>query len=113
MPDKSEIAGPGRDFSLPPYFAGYLDDSRQLRPLLVMCKNVTFFGAGKTALRAQTKLVDVDKLRGLVNTALQEVPGLENAGLRRHDPQHNKLVLRHQTQRLETSGPLRVVFHEV
>ncbi len=64
-------------------------------------------------MRRQAELIDVDEFRGLVDTALEFVAALEHPGFRRHQPEHDLLALRHETQRLEAAGAGGVEFHEI
>src|SRR5262245_39675479 len=100
--------------SLPsPHLVGNLYDHPQLRPLLVLGERVAFLARGKAALRAEAELIEIDELARLLDAPLDPVLGFELSGLRRHQPQHHGLALAHAPQRLEGTGAVGVVFHEI
>src|SRR6266700_4575179 len=64
---RSAALHPSYKFSSPPNLIRYLDDPRQLGPLLVLGQDIAFLGRGEAALRREAKLIEGDELRGLVN----------------------------------------------
>ena len=97
----------------PPYLAGDLDDHAQLRPLLILGQRVAFFRAGEAALRRERELIERREFRGLVDAAQNRIPRFKLAGLRRDQPEYDRLAFRQEAQRLEAARALRVVLHEV
>src|SRR5215472_13583698 len=64
-----------------PDFLGNFDHEAKLGPLFVFGKQIAFLGAGKAALRAETKLIEVDVFGRRLHPALDLVLGFELAGL--------------------------------
>ncbi len=64
-------------------------------------------------MRREAELIDIDEFRRLLDAALEFIAAFERAGFRRHQPEHDLLALRHETQRLETAGTCGVEFHEI
>src|SRR5438067_6481658 len=62
-----------------PHSLGYFDDARQLCPLLVFRKRVTFFGAGEPTLRTETELIEIHEFGRLLDSPLQVVDRLQCA----------------------------------
>src|SRR5260370_21374023 len=91
--------------ALRPHLARHFDAAAELGPLLVLGQQVALLGAGEAALRREAELFEGCELRRLVDAALELVLALQRTGLRRHDAQHDLLVLWQETQRLETAGP--------
>ena len=82
--------------------------------MLVLGQHVAFFGRGEAALRRQAQLIERDIFGCLLDALLDVVARLQPAGLRGDQTEHDDLVaLRQETQRLETTGALAVVFQEV
>src|SRR6516225_6409929 len=105
---------PGDDRALvSPDLPGDLDDRAQLRPLLALRQNISFFSRGKAALRREAKLIERNVFRGFVDAALDLVAAFERAGFAGDEPEHDRLVLRHKAQRPKTAGALGIVFHEI
>src|SRR5208282_6545812 len=97
-----------------PHFVGDLHDHPQFRPLLIFGQNVALLGRGEAALRRQTKLIERDVFRRLIDPALDVVLVLQLAGLRGDEAEHELLLaLGEEAQRFETAGALAVVFEEI
>src|SRR3972149_202606 len=64
-----------------------------LPPLLVLGQDIAFFRGGEAALRRQAKLVEVDELGRLLNTALEFVLGFQPAALRGGEAEYDGLAL--------------------
>src|ERR1019366_6290935 len=97
-----------------PNLVGELNNHPQLGPLLVLGQHVAFFGRGEAALRRQAQLIERDIFGCLLDALPDVVARLQPAGLRGDQTEHDDLVaLRQETQRLETTGALAVVFQEV
>src|SRR6202034_1676894 len=77
-----------------PHFAGDLDDHPQLRPLLVLGQRIAFFGRSEAALRRETKLVEIEEFRRLVDPALDVVFLFQRAGFAGDEAEHDRLALR-------------------
>src|ERR1035437_7272622 len=97
-----------------PNLVGELNNHPQLGPLLFLGQHVAFFGGGEAALRRQAQLIERDIFGCLLDALLDVVARLQPAGLRGDQTEHDDLVaFRLETQRLETTGALAVVFQEV
>src|SRR4051795_1697749 len=101
-----------RPRSVAPDLRRRLDDQAQLRPLLLLGDRVALDRRGEPALRREAELVEIDVLRRLLDAALELVLRLELAALRRDQPEHDDLALRHEAQRLESARALVVPLHE-
>src|ERR1051326_2075208 len=96
-----------------PHLARDVEDQFELRFLLIDGERVAFGVAREAALRAERELLDRHELRGLVDPPLHVVLLLERARLRRHQPEDDRLALRHEAQRPEVAGARAVVLEEV
>src|SRR5579863_6443403 len=110
--DDSDLRS-GGGHSVAPDFVRYLQHASELRPLLILCQQIAFFGARESALRAEAELPDVDVFRGCVDPAFEVVLRLKLGGFRAYDAEDDGLVFRRQAQGFETSGAFGVVLHEV
>src|SRR5215831_7130724 len=99
--------------SLAPDLVGDLDQAAQLRPLLVLGQAIALFGRGEAALARDAELVERGIFRRLIDAAPELVLAFKPAGLGGHDAEHHGLALGQLAQRLEATGALAVVFHEV
>src|SRR5580704_12128391 len=97
----------------PPDLARDLADHAQLRPFLILGKDIAFLGRGEAALRRETKLLEAGELGGFFDATLEDVPGFERAGLGRHQAEHGEAIFAQAAQRLEAAGARAVVLHEV
>ena len=68
--------------------------------------------ARESALRRQAKILQRHVLRRFVDALLQDVLGLERAGLGGDQAEHHVLALRQARERGEAAGALAVVLHE-
>src|SRR3982751_5335312 len=73
---------------------------------------VAGFGGGEPALRADREAFERDVARGFVEAALQHGLILEKVHLGRNEAEHDRLAVRHEAQRREVAGTLRIVFEE-
>src|SRR5438552_4077170 len=97
-----------------PYFAGELYEHAQLRPLLLLGKDIAFFGGGEAALRRETQLLNGDIFRRLINASLDFVLALQGSGLRCYKAKDDDLfAFRQEAQRLESAGTVAVVFKKI
>src|SRR3982751_3999603 len=97
---------------LVPDLARALDDARELRPLLVLGKEVAVVRAREAALGRQAQVLERHGPGRLVDAALERLLALQRAGLRGHQAEHHLLPLGQQPQRPESAGALAVVLHE-
>src|SRR5258708_1415884 len=99
---------------LTPHLVGDLDRKAQLGPLLVLAKDVALLGGGETALRRYRQLLQRREFRRFLQPPLDMVLLFQFADLRGDDADHPDLVaLRQKPQRLESAGPIGIVFEEI
>src|SRR4029453_14246684 len=95
-----------------PDVAGHLEREAEL-PLLVLDRDlVAVVRAGKAALRAQAEVLERHVAGGRVDAAPEVVLLLELGALRADEPEHDRLALRYEPERLEPAGAIGVVLEE-
>src|SRR5436309_6012492 len=89
-----------------------VDDRAQLRALVVAAQGVTDDGRGEATLRGERQPVERDDLRSLPNSGDEFVDGLAPRRLRRHESEHDDLVVGNRAKRSERAGPRVVVLEQ-
>src|ERR1041384_5071985 len=88
-------------------------DAFQLRPLVGFGNLITLSRARESALRAQAEPFDRHVTRRLIETPHDVRRMFERRRLAGQQPEHDHLIVRDETERLERSGSRVVVFEEV
>src|SRR5881296_2357226 len=86
-----------------------LERQPELAPLVVDGDLVAVVRAREPTLRAQAEVLQRHVLRRRLDAPLEIVLPLELGDFRADQPEHHRLLLRHEPERLEASRAVRVV----